>query len=89
MHIAAAFQKQIISVWGNTIPEFGMYPYFGGNSEKQIGNRESSILKFIIVEVKNLSCRPCSKIGYDKCPRGHFKCMREINEAQIISAINC
>ena len=27
MHIAAAFRKKIISVWGNTVPEFGMYPY--------------------------------------------------------------
>ena len=31
-------------------------------------------------EVKNLGCRPCSKIGYDKCPKGHFKCMQEIDE---------
>jgi len=27
MHIASAFKKKIISIWGNTIPEFGMYPY--------------------------------------------------------------
>ncbi len=67
MHIAAAFRKDIISVWGNTVPEFGMYPYLpeGEGSSK-------------IMEVKGLSCRPCSKIGYDKCPKGHFKCMREI-----------
>ncbi len=29
MHIAAAFQKPIISVWGNTVPQFGMWPYYG------------------------------------------------------------
>ena len=29
MHIAAAFNKDIISVWGNTVPEFGMFPYYG------------------------------------------------------------
>ncbi len=74
MHIAAAFKKKIISVWGNTIPEFGMYPYMPG---------EGSTL----VEVKELSCRPCSKIGHDKCPKGHFMCMREINETQIISSV--
>jgi len=67
MHIAAAFHKNIISVWGNTIPEFGMYPYLAGENSK-------------IVEVKNLSCRPCTKIGFDKCPKGHFKCMNEIDE---------
>ena len=66
MHIAAAYKKIIISVWGNTIPEFGMGPY--------LANEESQI-----VEVKNLSCRPCSKLGYKKCPKGHFKCMNEID----------
>lgn len=68
MHIAAAFNKDIISVWGNTIPAFGMYPY------GKIGPGS------IMLEVDGLSCRPCSKIGYAKCPRGHFKCMRQINE---------
>lgn len=70
MHIAAAFQKKITSVWGNTVPEFGMYPYL--NAE----NKEN----FKIIENNNLSCRPCSKIGYDKCPKGHFKCMMELEE---------
>lgn len=63
MHIAAAFRKDIISVWGNTIPEFGMYPFR---------------TKHKVLEVHGLSCRPCSKIGYSKCPKGHFKCMRDI-----------
>ena len=62
MHIAAAFKKQIVSVWGNTVPELGMYPYMSNPRSK-------------IVEVKDLSCRPCSKIGYAKCPKEHFKCM--------------
>lgn len=68
MHIAAAFQKPIISIWGNTVPEFGMYPYL-----KQENEKYSSI-----IENKDLSCRPCSKIGYDKCPKGHFKCMLDL-----------
>ena len=67
MHIAAAFQQKIYSVWGNTVPEFGMYPYLESEQSKRI-------------EVKGLNCRPCSKIGYDKCPKGHFKCMQEIDE---------
>lgn len=75
MHIAAAFQKRIISIWGNTIPDFGMFPYV-----------ESS--KFEIVEVKGLSCRPCSKIGHKECPKGHFKCMNDIDESQIVQYSN-
>lgn len=67
MHIAAAFKKDIISVWGNTVPAFGFSPYMPGENSK-------------IAEVKNLSCRPCSKIGYQKCPKGHHKCMVEIKE---------
>ncbi|HEY0895734.1 MAG TPA: glycosyltransferase family 9 protein, partial [Sphingobacteriaceae bacterium] len=69
MHIAAAFRKPITSVWGNTIPGFGMYPY------QVPGNK--------IVEVEHLGCRPCSKIGYKKCPLGHFRCMNDIDVNQI------
>ena len=79
MHIAAAFNKKIVSVWGNTIPEFGMTPYFGNTV---ISNTNS-----IIVEVKGLSCRPCSKLGYNECPKKHFKCMNEIDEGEIIAAL--
>lgn len=72
MHVAAAFKKQIISVWGNTVPAFGFFPYMPGDGSK-------------MVEVKNLSCRPCSKIGYDKCPKGHFKCMMNIDVEEVVS----
>ncbi|MES2648667.1 MAG: glycosyltransferase family 9 protein [Bacteroidota bacterium] len=72
MHIAAAFKKPIISIWGNTVPAFGMTPYYGNYP---VFHREFG--------VSGLNCRPCSKIGYKKCPRGHFKCMNQ----QDISAI--
>jgi ADP-heptose:LPS heptosyltransferase len=78
MHIAAAFSKNIISVWGNTIPEFGMYPYY---PEKALGHNTT-------IEVKGLSCRPCSKIGFERCPKGHFRCMRNISVANIVSGVN-
>ena len=63
MHIASAFKKEIFSIWGNTIPGFGMFPYR---------------TKFTIFENNKVNCRPCSKIGFQKCPKGHFKCMNEI-----------
>ena len=63
MHVAAAFKKKIVSVWGNTVPELGMYPYQ---------------TDFEVIENKDLNCRPCSKIGYNKCPLGHFKCMNDL-----------
>lgn len=67
MHIAAALKKPITSFWGNTVPAFGMYPYYG-----------SEPIENSIIENNNLPCRPCSKIGYDHCPRKHFKCMKNL-----------
>jgi ADP-heptose:LPS heptosyltransferase len=82
MHIATAFKRPVISLWGNTIPEFGMYPYYGENYL-----HSSEKLPYEILEIKNLSCRPCSKIGYKKCPKGHFKCMELIDPNEIINKI--
>jgi ADP-heptose:LPS heptosyltransferase len=62
MHIGAALGKKIITIWGNTVPGFGMYPY----------RADPASIQF---EVSGLRCRPCSKIGYQKCPKKHFKCM--------------
>jgi len=72
MHIAAAFQKQVVSLWGNTTPSFGMYPYYGDGIAERVDR------PYDIVEINKLRCRPCSKIGYKKCPKGHFKCMELI-----------
>jgi ADP-heptose:LPS heptosyltransferase len=63
MHIAAAFKKKVYSLWGNTTPRLGMYPYR---------------TPYVVLERMGLSCRPCSKIGSNRCPVGHFKCMNEL-----------
>jgi heptosyltransferase-2 len=73
MHIAAAFKKPVISVWGNTVPAFGMTAYYG-----------NSMVANDLFEVKGLWCRPCSKIGYSKCPLGHFKCMEKQDIEQML-----
>ncbi|MEM6802701.1 MAG: glycosyltransferase family 9 protein [Bacteroidota bacterium] len=72
MHIAAAFSKKIYSIWGNTVPAFGMTPYKSPHE---------------IIEQKDLSCRPCSKIGYDSCPKGHFKCMKDTKPSEVLKLI--
>ncbi|MBK9150312.1 MAG: glycosyltransferase family 9 protein [Saprospiraceae bacterium] len=69
MHIAAAYQKEIHVIWGNTHPAFGMYPYYGYRNKS----------RFQSYQTEGLSCRPCSKLGYKSCPKGHFKCMMENN----------
>lgn len=75
MHIASAFKKNVISVWGNTIPAFGMYPYLPGEKSR-------------IYEVKGLSCRPCSKLGYPACPKKHFRCMMDIDYEGLADYVN-
>ena len=76
MHIATCFGVPVISVWGNTVPELGMYPYYPKEQAK-----------YVVHEVKGLSCRPCSKIGFQKCPKGHFKCMELQNSSEIARSI--
>ena len=76
MHIAAALRKPIVSVWGNTVPELGMYPYLPDENEKSV-----------IIENREVSCRPCSKIGFEKCPKGHFNCMKSLSDNEIANSL--
>lgn len=78
MHVAAAFRKPVASVWGNTVPAFGMYPYMPGDDS----------FRSLMAEVEGLSCRPCSKLGYDACPKGHFRCMMDIDTEIIADFLN-
>lgn len=77
MHIASCFDVPIVSVWGNTVPALGMYPYYPQKEEL-----------FSIHEVENLSCRPCSKIGHRSCPKKHFNCMTLQDEEAIVRDVD-
>lgn len=89
MHVAAAFKKPLISLWGNTVPSFGMYPYYGDSYLQSFRNSNAeSRTPFDILQVNKLSCRPCSKIGYDKCPKKHFKCMENIEISEVLKSIH-
>ena len=72
MHIAAAFKQKVFSIWGSTVPELGMTPY----------KTES-----YLIENRNINCRPCSKIGFDKCPKGHFNCMNSLTPEIVLREI--
>ncbi len=76
MHIASCFEVPIVSVWGNTVPALGMFPYFPQKPDL-----------FSIHEVNDLNCRPCSKIGFKECPKVHFKCMDLQDSALIVKSI--
>ena len=76
MHIGASFELPIHVIWGNTTRDFGMYPY---------RLEQEDVYHY---EVANLACRPCSKIGHQQCPKGHFDCMRKQDLQQIAAALN-
>lgn len=78
MHAAAALKKPVLSIWGNTIPRFGMGPYYPTGSD----------IPSTIFEVNNLKCRPCSKIGFKQCPKGHFNCMNLHDIPGIVAKAN-
>jgi len=69
MHLAACFSKSLDVVWTNTLPEFGMEPYYG----------TAQVFKAKYHQVGDLKCRPCTKTGFRACPQGHFKCMNQIS----------
>lgn len=77
MHIAAALRKKVISIWGNTVPAFGMYPLYPDGEDANT-----------TIEVQGLGCRPCSKIGGNHCPKGHFNCMNLQKTEAVVGAIS-
>jgi heptosyltransferase-2 len=73
MHLAAFYAKPMVCIWGNTVPAFGMYPY-----------QSAPVFH---AQVSDLSCRPCSKIGHNTCPKGHFQCMLNQHSVEISEQI--
>lgn len=73
MHIAAAFRKPIFTLWGSTAPSLGFAPYR---------------TQHISLELQNLACHPCSKMGTASCPQGHFNCMRQLSPDMVSTALN-
>ncbi len=64
MHIGEALKIPLVAIFGPTIRQFGFAPY-----------RKTSR----VAEVVNLSCRPCTLHGDERCPLGHHRCMKEVD----------
>jgi len=71
MHLATAVGKPVLALFGPTVEAFGFFP---------LGERN-------VVLERDLPCRPCSLHGTEKCPEGHFKCMREITAGEVLGAV--
>ncbi len=78
LHVAAAFNKPTITIWGATSPALQFEAYYSAVSTTPHFN---SI-------VPSLTCQPCSKQGESKCPQGHFACMRLQNINTIATKAN-
>lgn len=72
-HFASAMNAPVTSIFCSTVAAFG----FGPLSENSI-----------VVETNiQLDCRPCGLHGFNKCPKGHFKCALTINNERLIARI--
>lgn len=71
LHLASAFQKPVVALFGPTVKEFGFFPFRTPN----------------VVLEKSLPCRPCSFHGTAKCPLQHFACMANILPQEVLEAI--
>ena len=72
MHMASAFGQKLFVLFGSSSSAFGFLPYH---------------TPYELFEVEGLSCRPCSHIGRDRCPKGHFRCMNDLPEERIVRRI--
>ncbi|MBK8554030.1 MAG: glycosyltransferase family 9 protein [Ignavibacteria bacterium] len=63
MHLSEALGKRVVALFGSTVKEFGFFP---------------QLMESKVFEVDNLKCIPCTHIGRESCPKGHFRCMEEI-----------
>ncbi len=60
LHFASAMNAPVTAFFCSTVPAFGFGPLSDDSHIAEIDY--------------NLNCRPCGLHGYDKCPKGHFKC---------------
>ena len=72
MHLATAVKCPVLAIFGPTTRQFGFYP-------------QGSQVK--VIEHEHLDCRPCSAYGSKRCPRNHFRCMREIDPLRVYEMV--
>jgi len=70
LHLASAMNTPTVAVFGPTVPEFG----FGPLAERSE-----------VAGLQSLACRPCDRHGPQRCPLGHWRCMREITADGVAS----
>ncbi len=62
----------VVTIFGPTVPAFGFTPFGAGSR---------------VAEREGLECRPCDKHGPQRCPLGHFRCMRELEPRHVLEQL--
>lgn len=71
MHVAAACGVPVVAMFGSTSPVLGFAP--AGEGHRVLCREEP--------------CQPCTLHGREACPKGHFRCMREMKPAEVDAAL--
>lgn len=73
MHIAVARKTPVVAIFCATTPSLGYGPY---------------TTRAIVIEKKDLFCRPCSRHGTVTCPRGTDECMELITTDEVLAGVD-
>ena len=73
LHLASAVHTPTVALFGPTVPAFGFGPLATARR---------------IAEVPMLECRPCDAHGPQRCPLTHWRCMRDLNVADVLEAVD-
>ena len=73
MHLASIVGTRCVSIWGATHPYAGFLGFAQSEND--------------VVQITDLTCRPCSVFGDKECYRGDWACLEEINVQKIIDKI--
>jgi heptosyltransferase-2 len=71
LHLASAFKIPNVAIFCATSPEFGFSPWKNNA---------------IVVEKKDLDCKPCRRHGGKTCPTGTEACIKELSHIDVIRA---
>jgi heptosyltransferase-2 len=73
LHLAVARGVPVVAIFCATTPSLGYGPYSD---------------RAVIVEKKDLFCRPCSRHGGPSCPRGTEDCMRQLSVNEVLAGVD-
>lgn len=71
-HLGASVGTPVVAIFGPTTLDLGFRPW----------NDQS-----VVIENRQLPCRPCGLHGHHKCPLGHHKCMKDITPDQVFHTV--